>query len=346
MANFGSGPLLEKQRIFHSRDPDEARTFLRDKQFRFDLSHRVAAQLDVRINGIYLPNLYVGYIQYGSPAEVRTNPARNDYWLQLPIREQIEVTVAREGIVCGPCRGAVSSPTSGLRIRARGTGARLNISLTASALIRQLAGLLGATPTMPLEFAPSMDLSSGYGRSLAQYVQLAVADFEQAGAMAWDALTTSLFEQFIMCRLLLSHPNTYSGELLRGRERSLTPRDLRRAIEYMDANLAAPITIADIAEASGIAGRTLFQYFRDFRGTSPMRHLRHARFEKVRQALQRAEPDEGVAQVATRWGFSHLGRFAVEYRKRFGESPSGTLRGRKLLARAPLRARGPPRGRS
>jgi AraC-like DNA-binding protein len=324
MTNFRLQPLLEKQRVFRSRDPDEARAFLRSKQFRFDLPRRVAGQLDLRINGVYLPGLYVGYIQYGATAEVRTNPARNDYWLQLPIREPFEITIAHECITCGPDRAAISSPTSGLLIRTTGSGARFNISLTASALTRQLAGLLGATPTVPLEFEPAMDLTTGYGRSLAQYVRLAVADFERAGSMPWDAITISLFEQFIMCRLLLSHPNNYT-ELLQGREPSLTPRDLRRAIDYMHANVAAPITIADIAEASGIAGRTLFQYFRDFRGTSPMRYLRDARFEKVQEALKRGQAEESVAQVARRWGFSHLGRFAVEYRKRFGESPSDVL---------------------
>jgi transcriptional regulator GlxA family with amidase domain len=142
--------------------------------------------------------------------------------------------------------------------------------------------------------------------------------------MRWDAITVSLFEQFIICRLLLSHPNNYT-DVLRRHQPSITPRDLRRAIDYMKANLAAPITIADIAEASGIAGRTLFQYFRDFRGTSPMRYLRDARFEKVRDALKCAQPEEGVAELATKWGFCHLGRFAAEYQKRFGESPSETL---------------------
>ena len=324
MTSVGATSPLETQRIFHSREPDEARAFLRGKQFRFDLSRRVAKQLDVQINGIYLPSLYVGYIQYGSPADIRTNPTRSDYWLQFPIREQIEFTVAHECIACSPDRAAVSSPARGLLIRTKGSGARFNISLTASALTRQLAGLLGATPNVPLEFAPAMDLTAGYGRSLAQYVRLAVTDFDRAGSMPWNAITISLFEQFIMCRLLLSHPNNYT-ELLRGRERSLTPRDLRRAIDYMRANLSAPITIADIAEASGIAGRTLFQYFRDFRGTSPMRYLRDARFEMVREALKRGQTEGSVAEVAARWGFSHLGRFAVEYRRRFGESPSDTL---------------------
>jgi AraC-like DNA-binding protein len=31
--------------------------------------------------------------------------------------------------------------------------------------------------------------------------------------------------------------------------------------------------------------------------------------------------------VALRWGFTHYGRFAAQYRQRFGCSPSQTLRG-------------------
>ena len=56
-----------------------------------------------------------------------------------------------------------------------------------------------------------------------------------------------------------------------------------------------------------------------------MRYLRTARFESVRDELRRCEPEMCVTDVAIRWGFEHMGRFAVEYRKRFGESPSQTL---------------------
>ena len=328
MAREGPAALLETQRIFGSRDPDEARAFLRTKEFRFDLSRRVAKHLDLRINGIYLPGTYVGYIQYGSPAEIRTNPAYNKFWLELPINQVIEFGIAGQNIACGPDRAAVSSPMHNLLIRTNGTGARLNVAITVSALTRQLAVLLGEAPAAPLELAPTMDLTAGYGRSLAQQIRLAVMDLQRTGWMRWDAIAVSMFEQFVMCRLLLSHPNNYS-EALRRRERALTPRDLRCALDYMHANLTAPITVADIAEASGIAGRTLFQYFRDFRGTTPMRYLREARFEKLREALTRPQAEQGVADIATKCGFSRLGRLASEYRSRFGESPSVTLRRRR-----------------
>ena len=325
MANHRPAALLEAQRIFGSRDLDEARAFLRSKEFRLDVSRRAAKQLDVRINGVYLPGIYVGYVQYGAEAENRTKPARDDYWLQLPLQEQIEFGVGGQSFQCGPERAAVSSPTHELVIRSQGTGARLNVSLTAAALKRRLAGLLGEQPVAPLELAPVMDLTRGYGVSVAQQVHLAVRDFQRTGWMSWNAITVGLFEEFILCRVLMSHPNNYS-EALQRRERALTPRDLRRALDYMHANLGAPITIADIAEASGIAGRTLFQYFRDFRGTSPMRYMREARLAKAREALMRPQPDQAVSEIATKCGFSHLGRFASQYRNRFGQRPAETLR--------------------
>jgi len=86
------------------------------------------------------------------------------------------------------------------------------------------------------------------------------------------------------------------------------------------------IGLPEIVAASGVPGRTLIQRFRDFKGTSPMRYLRAARYTKVREALCRAEPEESITEIAAYWGFTHMGRFSVGYRKRFGESPSQTLR--------------------
>jgi len=113
---------------------------------------------------------------------------------------------------------------------------------------------------------------------------------------------------------------------LRQLARSVTPRDVKRAIDYIEANLDAAVGLSEIVAASGVPGRTLIQHFRDFKGTTPTRYLRSARYEKVREALRRAEPEESITEIAARWGFSHLGRFSVDYRKRFGEPPSATLR--------------------
>jgi transcriptional regulator GlxA family with amidase domain len=175
-----------------------------------------------------------------------------------------------------------------------------------------------------LDFAPAMDLEVGYGRSLARYLLAAVADLEQPDSALLNPITMSMFQQFIMTGLLLSHPHNYL-EALRRRARRIAPRDVKRAVDYMEAHLDSAVTLAAIVEASGVAGRTLLKHFRDTKGVSPMRYLCNARFEKVRESLARAQPGESVTTIAMSWGFSHLGRFSVEYRRRFGESPSETL---------------------
>jgi transcriptional regulator GlxA family with amidase domain len=168
---------------------------------------------------------------------------------------------------------------------------------------------------------------------LARYLRMAVADFETCGSILRNPMVVSDFEQFIATCMLLSHPHNLSATL--GRlETSITPRNVRRAIDYIDAHLDQAITIADIVEATGVPGRTLFTHFKEFRGVSPMRYIRNARFQRARETLLEAEPERSVTAIAVSCGFAHLGRFSIEYRRRFGETPSETLRRRPRRARA------------
>src|SRR4029453_16569274 len=87
-----TGAFLENRRIFHSRDVEETWAWLRGKEFRFDLPGRRTVQPDVRVNGVYLPNMYLGYLQYGVQAVVRAAPTRSDYWVHLPIRGSLDAS--------------------------------------------------------------------------------------------------------------------------------------------------------------------------------------------------------------------------------------------------------------
>lgn len=319
-----SGPLLERQRVFQSTDVDQTRAFLETRCFGFEVSPENAGQLDVRLNGVYLPNSFVSYLQYGSPVTIRATHARNDYWIQLPIRGQLEVSAGRDQAICSTSCAAVLSPERDNLLRIGSQGARLGVNVHWEALVKQLEGLLGEPVNAGVDFSAPIDLTKGYGRNLARQVAAAVADIELSGRLNWSPITISLFEQFVISTLLDSHPHNYSKRL-QGPLASIAPRDLKRAIDFMEANLGSAITIADIAQASGVSGRTLFKHFQDFRGLPPMRYLRLARLRAARHALQRAEDHQRVVDIAMQYGFSHMGRFAGEYRAHFGESPSETL---------------------
>ena len=105
---------------------------------------------------------------------------------------------------------------------------------------------------------------------------------------------------------------------------SLLPRGVRRALDAMRANVGHDWSLADLADISGVSGRTLQRQFRSFLGKTPRAVLRDIRFEGARRALLHGLPDSKVMDVAQDCGLPHFGRFSVEYRRRYGESPSQT----------------------
>jgi AraC-like DNA-binding protein len=317
---------MERRPMFHSRSIEETRDYFRCAGLGFDLLGGSREQLDVRVNGVSLPGSFLGYTQYGAPSVyVRMDPTTPLYWIKLPVRGHLEVLVRGDTVACDTLHGAVLSPTRENVLRIEAGGARLNLALRRDALARRLAALLGEPPQGLLDFAPALSLAEGHGRSLARFVRLAVVELERPNGVLADPMTVHAFEEFAITALLMSQPHNYTAAL-RHLERPLAPRDVKRAIEFMEANLELPIGLSEIVAASGVPGRTLLKHFQDARGTSPMRYLTSRRFEKTRVALQRATPEGNVTEIAQRWGFSHLGRFSVEYRRRFGEMPSETLR--------------------
>ena len=59
-------------------------------------------------------------------------------------------------------------------------------------------------------------------------------------------------------------------------------------------------------------------------GCTPLEYLRGVRLERARRMLAEPHAETTVAAAAAA-GFKHLGRFADDYRSRYGELPSRTL---------------------
>lgn len=101
----------------------------------------------------------------------------------------------------------------------------------------------------------------------------------------------------------------------------------RRARSYIMDRLDDPPTVRELCRVSGANYVTLERGFKETYGLSPKTYLKSLRLARVRRDLRRPSASTTVTSVALRWGFFELGRFAGEYRRRFGETPSQTLRG-------------------
>jgi len=187
---------------------------------------------------------------------------------------------------------------------------------------------------------------SDYSRKLLQsdssvfpYIGSDVSFFSQPGsvllrsvAKTWSALNNKIPTSKIILKELeddlLSSFVLYSNEDIHDRKsyKHDASCHLNRAEEYICSNLKNPITRDQLAEVSSRSIRTLSRAFERKYGTGPMAFIKQRRLDAAYLDLLNAEADATtVTQVAFNYGFTHVGKFAIEYRKVFGESPSTSL---------------------
>ncbi|MDN7425079.1 helix-turn-helix domain-containing protein [Burkholderia sp. AU45388] len=116
-----------------------------------------------------------------------------------------------------------------------------------------------------------------------------------------------------------------------GRPVRLDPSARHRVVDRVRELVAArpdvPLTVLDVCREVGASRRKLQYCFEEILGTHPAWYLRVLRLNAVRRELREHSPaSASVSDVACRWGFWHLSRFASHYRELFGELPSDTLK--------------------
>ena len=101
---------------------------------------------------------------------------------------------------------------------------------------------------------------------------------------------------------------------------------LARFEAFLEANPDRPLYLHEVCETVGAPARTLRACCSEHLGMGPKHYLTLRRIHLARYALLETRPGmTTVTEVATRYGFWELGRFAVAYRSLFGELPSTTL---------------------
>jgi transcriptional regulator GlxA family with amidase domain len=123
------------------------------------------------------------------------------------------------------------------------------------------------------------------------------------------------------------HRSVAHGRRTPCQRQSKPSRDLvDRAEKLAVSDADEPFPISALCLALAVSERTLRKAFHKVHGMPPCRHLRLLRLAQARAALLSADGKlTTVTAIATCFGFQELGRFSVEYRKTFGESPSQTL---------------------
>jgi len=197
---------------------------------------------------------------------------------------------------------------------------------------KALRDLLGEEPNAPVQFAASIDTHSDHVQQWMALVRAGAGTADE-NLLTCSPLAAGHFEQLIVHGLLgfLSHSRSAA---LAGPARPAAPTALRRAMSFCDEHADQPISVGDIAAAARVSVRTLQDAFRTHVQTTPLGYLRRVRLDRAhRDLLAAAENGEQVTvtDVALRWGFLHLSRFAQLYRDTYGHVPSESLSAKRRL---------------
>lgn len=94
---------------------------------------------------------------------------------------------------------------------------------------------------------------------------------------------------------------------------------LKRALEYIDANLAEPITLGDLAAVTGLSSMHFAAQFRISTGIRPHEYLLRRRIERARDLL--LQHDSSIAGIALSVGFQTQSHFTTVFKRFMGDTP-------------------------
>lgn len=263
------------------------------------------------------------YISYGTAVTIETEQLNNSFLVQVPWQGQAEIQINNTKTLIEPGTASVISPDQAMNMHWSNDCSFFTVRLDKQKVEHTLASLLGHELQTNLTFNPKFDLTTPEGKCWLNAVQFAQRQLEQPLIPKVAAPLLQQLEQ-TLCLMLLQLLQHNHQEQLHGEPHSITPKSIKRAKDYIQSNIYQPISLEQLSAASGVIPATLNKHFSHFTGQSPMKFVRNEKLAAVHETLSRTQQDSSVTDIALKFGFNHLGRFAEYYKRRYGELPSDT----------------------
>ena len=263
--------------------------------------------------------ILIGRLQYASDFTCEVDQPRRHLVLTVPDQ-------------CGGQMGKLSYSQDDLlafnvewcgRLALTPPGTFLNTAISDEQVAFGFRALYGFEPEAPVKFAERLPGKSSAAIRAQQVIRLL------HGSHPCSAVLERVREHWAVMELLSIWPHSHSGREHGGRA---LPSTVRRAVEYVNANLDRPISVVDVAIAMNVGLRTLNSAFAKHLGETPGRYMRARRLDSAKAMLE-ANPALTVMEAATHWQFSNPGMFSHYFQLRFGYLPSATRR-RSSVARS------------
>lgn len=311
---------------FRSHNLEQARDTISDA-YDSHLLEPLGAQrdVDISLHVASLNSVNFSLVHYGSDV-VATVEEGSGIYVLMPIAGHLEVNSGGQRLFCKPGSGVVLNAGVGFQKIMRNGYKQLVVKFDPEALLQHLGDLKGIIPSSPIHFDSMMDTSSSRGASWWRTVHYVMEELRNADLSCPQQLIYEPLEKLLMQNILRCQSHNYSRALEAPKEFQLTPWYIKKAEDYLQSNYSEAVTLEALAQITGVSPRSLQYGFKKARGITPMQYLKEIRLERVRDKLLRGDPESSVTPLALACGFRQLGWFACQYREKYGETPSETLK--------------------
>lgn len=285
-----------------------------------------SGRADARLKAARLGAVTVGCLRYGADVELVQKSEIDAYHINIPLSGHTEWWRGSDSGRITPGQAAVFLPGRPAGVKWAVDGVQLCVKFSRVDLELEVEELIGRPVAKPLDFAGSMELTTQAARSWLDLLSSFSREFTCSESILHYPMMGRHVEKLLMDGFLVQQP-TYSAQAFAGCEQPTPPRTIKSAVDLIEAHPEDFATITDLARAISVSVRALQEGFKRHVGMPPLAYLREVRLNRVHAELATASTDcVTVAETAMKWGFSHLGRFGVAYRRKFGVTPYQTLR--------------------
>lgn len=255
------------------------------------------------------------------------------YLISVPIRTDLQSRRRSFKVATTSQVASVRRPeTEAVVNRWKAGSRRLTATFDRAVVDQKVVDVIGRAGSSTLGLAADFDLRTGPGQSWVYLMRALTNQLDDPESVLREPIVALPFIETVIHGFLIVASADYRHALAQPAA-SLKPVAIRAAVDIIHAQAHEPLTTESIAHRCHVSVRSLQEGFRRHLATTPMAYLRSVRLERAHDELRGADPSrDTVTQIAFRWGFHNLSRFAALYRAAYGESPADTLRSASRFA--------------
>jgi AraC-like DNA-binding protein len=159
-------------------------------------------------------------------------------------------------------------------------------------------------------FFPELGCEDPVLANAARGIGAEVKDRNPMSSLLVESYTATLFVQLLRRQRHIPNPRRAGG---------LPPASLRRILERIREDLAADLTLSQLADLTGLSVPHFCRAFKQTMGCPPYAFVIRQRIERAKEHLHRSEMS--VTEIALACGFSSSSHFANTFRREVGMPP-------------------------